>query len=76
VVVDTFLKVADNNGNIVKARYCESATGVKGHGEYIIDMLRIPGRTYKFLSPRVGIMPIGNEYVGTRFCKLRKTNDL
>ena len=28
VVVDVFLFTADNNGNIVKARYCESATGV------------------------------------------------
>ena len=28
VVVDVFSYTADNNGNIDKARYCESATGV------------------------------------------------
>lgn len=28
MVVDVFLLTADNNGNIVKARYCENAIGV------------------------------------------------
>ena len=28
MVVDVFLLIADNNGNIVKVRYCESVIGV------------------------------------------------
>ena len=51
--------IADNNGNIISARYCESATGVLRHGEYIIDILSIPGRSHKFSSPKVGNEPIG-----------------
>ena len=51
VVVDVIPYTADNNGNNVNARrYCESATGVQEHGEYISVILSIPGRTYKFLK--------------------------
>ena len=59
MVVDMFLFIVDNNGNIVNARYCESAIGVLRLGEYIIVILSIPGRPYKFSSPKEGNEPIG-----------------
>ena len=55
--------IADNNGNIVNARYCESAAGVLRHGEYISVILCIPERSHKFSSPEVGSEPIGNGYL-------------
>lgn len=58
--------IADNNGSIVNARYCESAIGVQRLGEYIIVMLSIPGRPYEFSSPKVGNEPIGKSICYTR----------
>lgn len=58
--------IADNNGNIVSARCCESATGVRRLGEYIIVILSIPGRPYKFSSPKAGSEPIGKSICYTR----------
>ena len=50
VVVDVFLNTADNNGNIVRRDIVRVLSGSIEHGEYIIVILSIPGRTYKFLS--------------------------
>ena len=50
MVVDVFLRTVDNNDSILKARYCESDTGAIEHGEYIIVILSIPRRTYKFFN--------------------------
>ena len=58
--------IADNNGNIVNARYCESATGVLRHGEYIIVILSIPERSHKFSILKAGNEPIGKSIYYTR----------
>lgn len=51
MVVDVLLLIADNNGNIVSARYCESAIGAAiEHGKHIIVILSIPGRTHRFFN--------------------------
>ena len=44
-----FLSTADNNGDIAKQDIVRVLPGSIEHGEYIIDILSIPGRTYKFL---------------------------
>jgi hypothetical protein len=50
VVVDVFLDTADNNGNIVKRDIMKVPSGSIEHGEYIIVILIIPGRTYRFFN--------------------------
>ena len=49
MVVDVFLFTADNNGDIDMRDIVRVLPGSIEHGEYIIDILSIPGRTYKFL---------------------------
>lgn len=71
MVVDMLPYIADNNGSIDNARYCESATGVRRLGEYIIVILNIPGRPYKFSSPKVGSEPIGKSNCYTRNIYIR-----
>ena len=56
--VDVVLVTVYNIGNIAIARYYEKSTGVIGHGEFIIVILSIPGRSYAFSSLRVGSEPI------------------
>lgn len=47
MVVDVLFHTADNNGDIDKRDIVRVPPGSIEHGEYIIDMLSIPGRTYK-----------------------------
>ena len=49
MVVDVVLDTADNNGNIVMRDIVRVPPVSIEHGEYIIVILSIPGRTYKFL---------------------------
>ena len=76
MVVDVLLLIADNNGSIVKVRYCENAIGAAiEHGEYIIVIVSIPGRTHRFFN--IGYLNIEvKKYVKARICNLSLTNDL
>ena len=47
MVVDVFLSAADNNDDIDMRDIVRVPPGSIEHGEYIIDILSIPGRTYK-----------------------------
>ena len=49
MVVDVVFHTADNNGNIVMQDIVRVPPVSIEHGEYIIAILSIPGRTYKFL---------------------------
>lgn len=50
MVVDVLFHTADNNGDIDKRDIVRVPPGSIEHGEYIIDMLSIPGRTYKLFK--------------------------
>ena len=50
MVVDVLIHTADNNGDIAKRDIVRVPPGSIEQGEYIIDMLSIPGRTYKLLK--------------------------
>ena len=58
MVVDVVLDTADNNSNIVMRDIVRVPPVSIEHGEYIIVILSIPGRTYKFLKSKRFKTPI------------------
>ena len=50
--------IADNNGDIDKRDIVRVPPVSIEHGEYIIVILSIPGRTYKFQNPKRFKTPI------------------